>query len=221
MEGYLRVQLKRFFGGPVQRWVVLDGQQITFYDHLDLENQVAVGVKATFLVQNADIVKFSDSKIEYGLAIKAGNTNIKFDCENPSTCSTWYNSLLRATKLHTEENARDAANLHNCRILELDEEKDELSTKKIAKAYRKLCLIKHPDKGGSIASFNEIKDAYNTLMAQYSNIEEIENCTVVIYEAIIEKIEVVGLGLVVAEDKIRQQIVVQRVAENTQLIGEF
>jgi len=39
-----------------------------------------------------------------------------------------------------------------------------VSEEDIKKAYHKLCLVHHPDKGGCSEKFIEIKDAYNDLL---------------------------------------------------------
>jgi len=39
----------------------------------------------------------------------------------------------------------------------------------VKKAYRKLCLVNHPDKGGSTEQFNSIKKPYDFIMALYTD----------------------------------------------------
>jgi hypothetical protein len=218
MEGFLKLKSK-YFGALRSVWVVLDGQQLTYYDNLDLEKQIAVGFKGALFVKDATITKFSDVNIKHGIAVKAAS-KVKFECGDANTCSSWYNALVRATKIHIEEEQRFVAMEKYCSLLNIDPNDTDLSTRMISKAYRKLCLKEHPDKGGNVDKFNQITVAFEALSAILRNIEEINETTTITYEAVIEKAaDGSGLGIVVVEDKVRQQLIINSVAPSIIVLG--
>jgi hypothetical protein len=95
----------------------------------------------------------------------------------------------------------------------------KLSRNMIVKAFRKLSLKAHPDKGGDHEKFTEIRQAYTSLLAIQSEEDEKKNCLEVEYEAVIEKTEGIGLGIVVIEDPIRRRIMIQTIQKNICLKG--
>lgn len=110
MEGYVRVKLKFSYR---RLWAVLDRQQLTFYECLDTSTQLPTNVKAIAIVKNAIVNKITDRSVAHGINIKCSNSNsfgnssisgAVFDCYEPTNCSSWFNALTRAAKLHQEVN---------------------------------------------------------------------------------------------------------------------
>ena len=226
MEGF--VTIRTTFGGYLKVWMVLDAQQLSYYDDFDLPNQKPKKLKGTMNVKDAEVKKNSDdnANIKHGLKIKATHTkggNVsKLQCALPDAaiCSAWYNALNRAVKLHTEEEDRANKPMEYKKTLQLDEKPGEkLTQSAIAKAYKKICLTAHPDKGGDPAVFNQVRHAYTELMALQQSIDEKESTVAVQFEALIEKVPGLGLGISVVEDKLKRQIVVSSVNEKTKIHG--
>lgn len=226
MEGYLVV---RHWGGRTERlWVVLDGQQLACFEQFDRVHQEPLNIKKVLQMKNAAVSKWNNSNsrkdVTYGVNIICEGTTKKrvFECHDANSWSAWFNALEVATKLHIEEQLFHEAPLKHARLLGLEQEyvDGSLTMNKISRAYKKLCLKAHPDKGGDVTVFNEINNAYSNLQAIQNEEEMKQKCTVVDYEVIIEKAgQGIGLGLNVAEDKQRKTIVVRSVNENIKLLG--
>lgn len=219
MEGY--VWIKSSFNST-RVWAVLDDQQLTFYDEIDLKEQRAKNVRSNFNIQNATITKVSDSfgSIKFGIKIKCVNgSSTSIDCREPKVWNTWFNVLSDSSHLHEEKEKAEALPKIFCDHLKIDPNA-KLSKKIISKAYKKLCLKVHPDKGGSVSNFNLINQAYNALMSLQTEIDDKEGSRTIDFEVILEKGgEGVGLGLVVYEDKVRKKVLVQSVQDNIIMHG--
>ena len=203
MEGY--VFIKSSFSS-LKVWAVLDEQQLTYYEDIDLTEQRCKNARNNFNLQNAVVTKVSSdsSSIKYGIKIKCVNgSSTSMDCREPKAWNTWFGVLSEAKHLHEEREKAMMLPRIYCEQLKIDTSAG-LSKELISKAYKKLCLKAHPDKGGSVSNFNLIYEAYNGLMAIQREVDERENSRVVDYEVILEKGgEGVGLGLVVFEDKVK------------------
>jgi hypothetical protein len=75
----------------------------------------------------------------------------------------------------------------------------EHNAQEINRAYRKKALEIHPDKGGKLADFKELKAAFNHLMARLDTIDEGRKYEVLEYEAVVLK-GPGGMGIVVVEE---------------------
>jgi hypothetical protein len=225
MEGF--VTIRTTFGGYLKVWMVLDCQQLSYYEDFDLPNQCPKKLKGSMNVRDAEIKKFSDdnSNIKHGLKIKAtakGGKVSKLQCAMPDAaiCSSWYNSLNRAINLHKEDEDRMNRPLEYKKTLQIEDKQGEKLTQgMIAKAYKKLCLSAHPDKGGDPAVFNQIRHAYTELMAIQQMSDERDNTVALQYEALVEKVSGLGLGISVVEDKLKRQIVVSSVNDKIRIHG--
>lgn len=109
------------------------------------------------------------------------------DCEKAQGRTTWYQCLLRATKLHEAQISRNKEMEQCARLLGIDSTV-KLSQRVVSRAYRKICLKAHPDKGGDAERFNEISAAHTKLMAIQADIEAREQSDEIEYEAIVEKV---------------------------------
>lgn len=215
MEGYLRLQTRK---GYSKSWVVLDKQQLACYASFDLEQQQPTAVLRVMLVADCELLKYSGQDVAHGLQIRGKKDKISLDCVDAAVCSTWFNVLKRATNLHKEEEEYLSLPLRHRTTLEMDPGAP-LSRNAVIRAYKKLCLREHPDRGGNADNFNKINIAYNALLAYQQFQEDLERPTVQ-YEAIVRKKSGgQGLGIVVIEDKVRRQIVVQRVQKDIEILG--
>jgi hypothetical protein len=139
--------------------------------------------------------------------------------ETSTIQSDWYKALDRSLLLHEEESQRVNTRRQYCSLLGLPEDGVKLSRNQIVKAFRKLSLKAHPDKGGDPDKFTELRQAYTSLLALQNEEEEKRNSLEVEYEAVVEKTEGIGLGIVVLEDPIRRRIVIQTIQKNICLRG--
>jgi hypothetical protein len=217
MEGWLIFKTR-----SVERnnWAILDGQQLTFYKELDLVQNAAIGMTGHLLLRGSTVEKISTSEFPNGIKICGAHTQkIQFFFANTDLCATWFTALHRAIDLHIEEAERISLPKTYRKQLGLDVSVP-LSTTIISKAYKKLCLKEHPDKGGNTETFNKINNAYNDLLLIQKEIEDKKNSFTIHYEAIVEMgAPGVGLGFVIVEDKIRKRILLQKIAENINIIG--
>jgi hypothetical protein len=171
-------------------------------------------------LQNAVISKVKLADRDHCLSIlcqgKKSTEFLVFDSFSSQT--DWYKALERASLLHEEEKRRLEAPLQYRALLGIQPE-TKLSRHLIVKAFRKSSLKFHPDKGGDPEKFTEIRQAYTSLLALQTEEEERRNSTEIEYEAVIEKADGVGLGIVVLEDTIRRRIIVQTIQKNIFLRG--
>eukprot|EP01038_Epipyxis_sp_PR26KG_P010743 gene10743-14428_t len=221
MEGFLTMKTTFSY---ISVYMILDGQYISCYDGLNID---PVGLRSTTCIKNAIISKFTKKGYNYGLSIKLTGNNkmkLKFDCADATTCSSWFNTLTKAAVLHIDEAERKELPLKFCKQIGLNIDEiggiHGLTKSHVTKAYRKLCLKEHPDKGGDATNFNLITIAYNNLLAIVNEENEKKNSSLVRYEAKIKKGgDNVGLGLIVIEDKLRNQVVVQQLNKAINVLG--
>lgn len=77
----------------------------------------------------------------------------------------------------------------------------------VDKSYKKLALIHHPDKGGDLNNFTEIKKAHQRLITQIDMIEKKKKYDIVQYWVIVTKLPgKSGIGLIVSEDKATKEV---------------
>jgi hypothetical protein len=217
MEGYLRV--KTSFGF-VRVWVVLDGQQISYYELFDPKDQKPKKIKGSLEIKDAEIIKISNEQIKYGVKIRAAKGKVTFVCTDTNTWNAWFNILQRCVKLHEEDEERKRRPKEAREILNIPEEKfGKLTKEMIGRAYKRLCLKEHPDKGGDAEKFHKIHQSYKLLLTLQQEQHELENSEIIRYEVVIEKVQGVGLGLSVTEDKFKARIFVSGVNPNTKIVG--
>lgn len=155
MEGYLNlIKISNFTSATTIKliWVVLDKQTITYYESLDLKEQLPKNLLKVISLKDAKINKTKTKNHSHCITINYySNNHMKtktkiFDCKDATVCSLWFSAINRAIKLNEE-----LTNLKNLpitykTILELDLTL-KLTKHEISKAYKKLCLKEHPDKG--------------------------------------------------------------------------
>lgn len=218
MEGYAR--LKSTFGFTTI-WLVLDGQDLAYYESLDTKAQCPKKLKGVLNVRDGILKKFQQPNMQMGIKIKNAKKSQKlsFDCPNATAWNSWFNALNRAIKEHIEEFKKVQLPYEYRKVLEIDPDIPKLNKAIITRAYKKISLREHPDKGGNADNFSKITEAYSYLINYQTEMDARENNEMIHYEAIIEKANGVGLGIHLIEDKLREQFVVTQVEESIVIHG--
>ncbi|RYG62949.1 hypothetical protein EON64_16895 [archaeon] len=128
--------------------------------------------------------------------------------------------VTKASTSHEREAEKQKQILEYKQLLDLNPTAS-LSKHAISRAYKKLSLREHPDKGGDPHKFNALREAYNTLLAMQQELDERESTVAVQYEASVEKKPGVGLGITISEDGVRQQLLVNSVNPHTKVLYVF
>lgn len=111
-------------------------------------------------------------------------------------CSNWFNSLKKAKIIHINEDEEIANRINYCNILEISPD-TELNIKTISRAYKKLSLKMHPDKGGNVDQFSLINAAYTSLIAYQTELNDKKTSVIMEYDVVVEKIgNGIGLGII-------------------------
>lgn len=219
MEGYLTLITKGFTSNKQRKvWVVLDRQQLTWYDRLDLTDQLPKKLKGVLFIRDATIKKVSDSTSTHALLIVCNDIKTCFGCENDTVCASWYKALVKALPLHTQEAQKASLPKQYMELLGLDWD-EKITKAAIAKAYKRLCLKEHPDKGGDVEKFNQANTAYNYLIALQTVQDELESTVPLQFEATLRKKPgKLGLCMSVNEDRINDRLLVGRVQEEIEIV---
>lgn len=219
MEGYLTLITKGYTTYKLRKvWVVLDRQQLTWYDSLDLSSQLPKKLKGVLFIRDASIKKVKDPSATHAIQIICNDNKTLFGCENDTICSSWYKALIRALPLHTQQAEKASLPRKYMEVLCLDYD-EKLTKGAIARSYKRLCLKEHPDKGGDVEKFNQINTAYNYLIALQAAEEELEKTVPLQYEATIRKKSgKLGLCMSVNEDRINERLLVGRVQEEIDVV---
>jgi hypothetical protein len=93
---------------------------------------------------------------------------------------------------------------------------DDASSAAIKKAYRRLALKHHPDKGGSISEFNTIVEAYEILSSLQEAERDFEEIT---FKAAVTKKAGVGMGLEIAMRQGGLEVYVKNTLHHTKAEG--
>jgi hypothetical protein len=211
MEGFVLVKT-RFSMKKV--WMVLDGQDITYYEKFDSIEQQPHGLKGALNIEEASVSKLDRDALPNGIKVKSYRGKLTFAALDEQQWSYWYMALCKATTLHLREQEQQQKLESMKNLLEIDSS-TPLSKGVISKSYKRLSLKAHPDKGGDATKFQEIREAYNALLALQTELDDSANSEIVQYEATIEKKPGVGLGISVSEDPMRKQLLVTNVHPQT------
>jgi hypothetical protein len=152
MEGYLNIITKSSFLPTVSVkpvWAVLDGQTLSLYRQLDVEHQLPTDILKNINLQNTKVSKISIAKHTFCLSISYKDNKTKlFDCSDNATCSLWFAAFNRAINLQNDrEKMRQLPIQYRKKLGFPQDPSIKLSKSDISKAYKKLCLKEHPDKG--------------------------------------------------------------------------
>lgn len=201
-------------------WVVIDAQQLTFYEYFDQSEQIPKKIKGALYLRDAEIIKSRTEKNQndFTLKVKTSKGKATFICSDPTSWNTWFNVLNRCVSLHKEIEDREQKPILAREVLGLSSN-GKITKSMITRAYKKLTLKEHPDKGGNPDKFHQIYEAYKLLLQLQEEQDDDDNCGKVRYEVIVEKIPGAGLGLSVTEDKIKGKIFVSGLNPKIKIIG--
>lgn len=243
MEGYLRVlrqksqvRQKRFdlfnvnstksYYSPADfeiLWIEVDGEIMTFFEEIDVGKQMPIRKRGQTLIRSfiIEIMDAYELGINCGLRISSPDRLYVtyFECENLLISNPWYSALINASMhfAHTEERVNDRKASYDLLGLEQSE---PLSKSNISRAFKKRALSAHPDKGGNMALFDQVKKAQLTLLTILSEGIKWDSTNVVTYEAVLVKIAgPVGLGLDVRVDVWHKHFFVDSVDSQAQIIS--
>ena len=191
-----------------------------YYSEFDKIKGHPIRLKGVINVQDGSVEKVKTQSEKFGVHIRSANWKGSgiFGCDGPAGCGSWFGAIKVATELHKTSVARKEAPKKHREVLGLPPE-GLLVRKDIARAYKKMCLKHHPDRGGDKDEFNRVQDAYAAIMILQEVDELQENCIIFDYEAIIEKQPQKGLGLVVKEDKALGRVVVSKIEVGIKIHG--
>lgn len=217
MEGFLFILNKKKY---TRFWCVLEGQQLSQYAHLDLQKQEAVDIKGVLHIKNSTARKCEHQGKPHSLSLlcEGKKAPIYFDCGKAKNQDEWHAALVKGAKSHEVANRRALTMIEHASTLGIPPD-TELTPRIVSRAYRRLCLKAHPDKGGDEETFNRIRHAYAKLNAYVVEEDLKANAPEVEFEAVIHKTKGVGLGIVVVEDLMWGRVVVQAVQSSISLRG--
>ena len=208
MEGY--VQYRR-----EDAYAVLDGNQLMLYRAYSKKLGTPVDIRAVAHLRNGTVSKVVGRRgVKHGLdLVSERGVSTLIDLVDPNVCGSWYGACVKAKNLHLEQ-AAESSVPEKARAQLGFEPGAKLTKSAISRAYKKLSLKAHPDKGGNPDEFNKIATAYTTLLALQEVADEREETRVLDFEAIVVKQAGVGIGINVVEDKLRKQVIVQSVNDD-------
>lgn len=215
MEGYLSLQGTL----NVSRvWAVIEGQQFSYYDDIDVHTKTPTKLRGNLQLKNAMIRKYTDNNCKYGLKIKTSIPIVKrvyIGCNDKDSWEIWFHSLARANKAHLEEEDRKFTLNKYFKLLMIPNlYADKLTPEFVEHAYETVL-----SKESNEDKRQELKQAYEELLAVAEEVVESKHCKAIQYDVIVKKTEEFGLGIVLGEEKARQRVVVREVNPNIQLEG--
>lgn len=217
MEGFV---LKKGFATRFnRRWFVLDQQYLTYYETFDQERDEPINLRGVLQLRNAEVAPESFKNRPNALRIRTQEKRtVILDCEDSNYKETWLKALKEATTKH-QQLTRAQQYEQSLRVLDLPTDR-EATERDITVAYKKASLKLHPDKGGNVDEFNKLNLAYTQAKEYLEHITFRSTAKIVEYEALIEKGGAgVGVGLIVTEDQVNNEIVVTRVSEKCMIRG--
>lgn len=130
-----------------QRWFVLDGQYLTYFEGFDTKTNKPVNKKGTFLLKGVDVKVTDHRERKHSFAITNDDSSPMFlQADNETLCKLWMSSIKNASMgiygLSKKTDFREYYMKLGLSYLE------DISIPALSKHFRKLCLKCHPDKGG-------------------------------------------------------------------------
>jgi hypothetical protein len=231
MEGYLFEKRSEdatsnlFGSGKVykKRWVELQGHVLQVKD--DFSTKATAPVKSKINVLDCVVSKVEeDTSLNmhhvFEIAPDPESKNpykntksYRFAAVDDETLDTWMNALRIEVDRRNERNLTIES---LCRVLKMPAPtKEEPVTKeKAKKAYRKLMVSVHPDKGGDEAEFMRVQKAHDSIV-KYLEREKSETRTT--YDVTIMK-TADGIGLNVEEEEATGEIVMKGMSDTCKIL---
>ena len=181
-------------------YAILEDQQFMYYSDFDKVSGEPQRLQGVVNMRDGKVEKVKTQVTKHGFHIRSMNWKGSgvFGTDGAASCSSWYGALHRSITLHSDREEKLEAPRRHRASLGLPQD-GQLQKKEITRAYKKMSLKHHPDRGGDKEEFHRIQDAYAAIMS-IQEIEEVEkNSILVDYEVVLEKTQG-GLGIVVKED---------------------
>lgn len=202
MEGFLLKKPRNStFGRKAlhKRWFILEDHTLTYYEDFDLQNGLPVNLKGTVDVKGCEAVPVAHDDKTFEFMIKVQNENALYvQAADSRTQNMWIKALSVASRGKPVKVEIDYDACYQ--ILKLDPANHHTSSE-INRAYRKAALKSHPDKGGDLAEFKKLQEAFDNIMTKLEEDQAAQYIETIKFEAVVEKGgQGVGLGMVVVED---------------------
>ena len=213
MEGYL---FKKGSGDSFlgrhnwkKRWFVLEGDNLTYYEEFDLTKDEAVVMKGSTPVTGSKVELIHHREKQFCFSLKHDSRTLIMHAENEKELNLWLSALNSAASPIENNSLTEAECLS---LLNIKDSPDALTAAIVNKAYRKTCLKVHPDKGGDVAQFKKVQEAFDYLNNKLEEEEFNKKYSTIQYECSIEKgPKGVGFGMLVAENIKKKEVSVKQV----------
>ena len=214
MEGYL---YKKGRGDSTfgrhnwkRRWFVLENNTLTYYESFDLAKDEPAVLKGTTPVDGSKVEVIQHKEKQFCFSLKHDTRKpLYMHADNEKEMNAWLSALNTAASPADTNLLTEAECLS---LLNIKDSSDTLTPAIVNKAYRKTCLKVHPDKGGDVAQFKKVQEAFDYLNNKLEEEEFSRKYNTIQYECSIEKgPKGVGLGMLVAENIKKKEISVKQV----------
>jgi len=226
MEGYL---YKKGTGSSAigrknwkRRWFLLEGAALSYYESFNHDTGEPIDLKGTVQVNSLRIEPVMHKDYRFTFVAKdeqLQKTILFLRADEKNSMDLWIRTLSAASKSDANPLSRGKQLSQSYELLELNPS-DPHTLQQVNKAYRRLCLKHHPDKGGSTAVFTSIKSAYQLVAAKLEKDEEHFRYNVATFEVVLKKGAAgEGIGLVVMEDEQKNELTVKSLSSKICIVS--
>eukprot|EP01031_Cornospumella_fuschlensis_P024488 gene24488-29597_t len=196
-----------------KRWFVLEDRELIYFEDLD-DNGQPVGLKGKTNIRDAEITPIEHKEKQFTFAVKPlGESVISLQAPDLKSYNAWIKALSYAAQEEDEPDFED-----NYLLLGLASSAQP-NAAEVNRAYRKAALRSHPDKGGDLAQFKRIQEAYTAIINKLEEEEREKQFKTISYTVTINKNPgESGLGLVVVEDLKRKVIKIKDVLGSIKIL---
>jgi hypothetical protein len=214
MEGFLLKKGRNSTFGRKswkKRWFILEDQKLSYFDDFSVETGLPTSPeKGSVDLTGAEVTSIPDEAATFSFVIKlAQESPFYLQAPDARTLSMWIKAISTAARGKIEKPVIDLPSSYSLLGLDIN---SHLTSADVNRAYRKKALKSHPDKGGDIAVFEKIQEAFDAVTAHLEENEAAKLFENRRFEAVIQKGgQGVGLGMIVVEDVAKNTIKVKDV----------
>jgi hypothetical protein len=198
------------------RWFVLEGSTLFYYDDFDSAKGVPAALKGTHDVMGCEVTQISHHDRQHVFIVSSPDKKVhQMSAPSEKVMNLWIKAIA-----HAISGKGFGINYgEHYQMLGLKEEdKPDLST--INRAYRKLALKMHPDKGGDVFQFKKLQDAFDALAEKLDDEAQEAQYDAVEFSLTIKKGgKGVGFGMVVVEDSKKGHVLVKKTLPSMQVVS--
>ena len=233
MEGYIKLRVSSFYDF-ILFYLIIDEQNVIVYEKLDDKTLDPINIATIFPLKDGTIERVHNTNVKYGLQISnnihpigkglgsknffVSGFNLLLSCDSSGHEKMWYVGFKKAINLHIEKENEEKRLKELSSVLLMNI--SDLTVNSVRKAYKKMSLKAHPDRGGDIEVFRKINTAYEELTDYCNELYYSKNSTTITYEAEIKKADnKIGFGLSIAENVHRKRCVVDGIDNNSVIIS--